>query len=399
MQVDLDEIRKYNAAKVVAIDTETTGLKPGNDEVLSLSVVDVRLNPLFDRLVKPTRRKRWPEAQRVNGIAPSDVANEKTLVERWPELAGYFDGSCLIVGYNVQYDLDMLRASGLRIGDVPAFDVMDAVRELVGRRIKLVNCARAYGYGEFDAHGACEDAKATMYCFLQYMRGTPLDMAAAGVAPSKKKAPHKGADARNHTNVAATGPLAGEVVCITGECQTMTRDALMEYICSKGGTPSNNVTLKTTILVDFGGDSTRKREKAVEYGPRTGIRILSGSQFFTLVSGERVAAPVAQQPVQRVSPRTEPVIAQPSEPSRIAYVQPPESQGASANGGEARPAKRNVVAWIAFYAAALVTFSLAALFATGVVSTPGSSKMVVLGLTVFFGVCFVLSTIGLWRQK
>ena len=51
-------------------DTETAGFYSGWDELLQVSVIDGEGYVLFDRLIKPSRRKKWPYAQRVHGISP-----------------------------------------------------------------------------------------------------------------------------------------------------------------------------------------------------------------------------------------------------------------------------------------------------------------------------------------
>lgn len=54
----------------IVIDTETAGFYSGWDELLQVSVIDGEGYVLFDRLIKPSRRKKWPYAQRVHGISP-----------------------------------------------------------------------------------------------------------------------------------------------------------------------------------------------------------------------------------------------------------------------------------------------------------------------------------------
>ena len=157
-------VQSYDS-HIIVIDTETTGLDPSKDEVLSLSIVDTNGCVLFDSLIKPGFRKRWPNAQEIHGISPADVKNEKSLAEYADELSSFFDGSYLIVGYNVKFDLDMLKASGLKVSGCKSFDVMREYQKFFGERVKLYQCAMAYGYGAFDAHGSLEDAKATAYCF------------------------------------------------------------------------------------------------------------------------------------------------------------------------------------------------------------------------------------------
>ena len=137
--------------------------------MLSLSVVGYGGDVYFDHLIKPQKRKRWPKAQEIHGITPADVKDERTLAEYEGELRRFFDGSFLIVGYNTGFDIGMLKASGLPIGDIKTFDVMKEAAKINGRKMKLVECAETFGYGGFEAHGSLADSKATAYCFKRLM--------------------------------------------------------------------------------------------------------------------------------------------------------------------------------------------------------------------------------------
>lgn len=162
-----DVRERFPKENIVVIDTETTGLDAEKDEVLSLAIVDIDGNVLFDHLIKPQHHKRWPNAEKINGISWQDVKDEKTLEEYADELAPYFRDENLIVGYNVWFDIEMLRTSGLHCSAGNTFDVMKEYANTYssnGRYIKLSSAADRYKY-KFKAHGAAEDAKATAYVF------------------------------------------------------------------------------------------------------------------------------------------------------------------------------------------------------------------------------------------
>lgn len=63
------------------LDTETIGLAAGFDEILQIGLVDEAGNVLLDTLVRPTRRTEWPEAEKIHGITPADVADAPTQAE------------------------------------------------------------------------------------------------------------------------------------------------------------------------------------------------------------------------------------------------------------------------------------------------------------------------------
>lgn len=60
--------------QLLVLDTETTGLNPRRDEVLSLSIIDGEGQAILDERFAATRHRRWDAAQAVHGISPSDVA-------------------------------------------------------------------------------------------------------------------------------------------------------------------------------------------------------------------------------------------------------------------------------------------------------------------------------------
>lgn len=82
---------------------------------------------------------------------------------------------------------------------------------------------------------------------------------------------------------AASGPLAGEAVVVTGTMTgalaALSRNEMNELIERAGGKASGSVSKKTTLLV-AGEKAGSKRAKAEELG----IRILTPEQFATLVA-------------------------------------------------------------------------------------------------------------------
>lgn len=176
--LDISEICRmvtgFPLDKVVVFDTETTGVDTSMDEVLSIAACDGYGNKLISTKVRPVRHSSWPEAQRVNGISPQMVKDAPTIAELRPKLREILLGDVLLVGYNVQFDINMLWSNGV-LDDYPPhdFDVMQQYATVHGsgkkryctyRYSKLSVCAEHYGY-TFHAHDSMEDAMATLLCF------------------------------------------------------------------------------------------------------------------------------------------------------------------------------------------------------------------------------------------
>ena len=168
-------ITSFDAQDVVVFDTETTGVS-GSDEMLSIAIVDAYGNDVFNSLIRPTRKRSWPDAERIHHISPQMVQAAPTANECRDAILGALENK-LVVGYNVDFDLRMLGQSIVDIEDFSptTFDVMKEYAKVHGRRMwedsgrfkysKLFECAEDYGYS-FIAHDAHEDALATAYCFM-----------------------------------------------------------------------------------------------------------------------------------------------------------------------------------------------------------------------------------------
>lgn len=174
--MNIEQLKSLDHRRVLVVDTETTGLKPQlTDEILSLTVLDLDGNVLFDELVRPENRKRWPKAQEVHGITPAMVKDKELLLSYRGQLQEIWDSAELIVGYNVGFDTEFLYEAGIYLKHVPEFDVMREFAPIWGRWDdyhndwrwpKLAQCAKHYGITDFDAHSSRGDAEATRQCFL-----------------------------------------------------------------------------------------------------------------------------------------------------------------------------------------------------------------------------------------
>lgn len=157
-------------ARVLFVDTETTGLNPSVSEILQVALVEadaggheeVLLNRFYD-----VRADRWPEAEKVNGISKSMVEGCPRVTEPFciDEIQRIIDGADILAGYNVGFDIAMLKSAGIRIpSDMAVVDIMREYSEYrdvyVLKRWKLADAAEWAGVtGRF--HDALSDASAT----------------------------------------------------------------------------------------------------------------------------------------------------------------------------------------------------------------------------------------------
>ena len=173
-----------SASKTIIFDTETTGLNPGEDEIIQISIIDGLGNVLINELVHPYWKKSWSEAARVNGITPDRVANAPYPHELIPKVKGIFAAADLLVAYNNQFDLNFLEEWGIQAIGKKQFDVMLAFAREYGewndffcdyKWQKLGTAAAYYGY-HFRAHDSLEDVRATLYIFDQMQHSNKREL-------------------------------------------------------------------------------------------------------------------------------------------------------------------------------------------------------------------------------
>ena len=171
--------RKIDLNKTICFDTETTGLDK-DAEILQLAIVNGAGDSLFNEYIKPKRQTIWPQAEKVHHISPTFVSQCKTIDYYLPIIVEIFKETEVYVGYNLPYDIRMLKQSGVSTDclyrkECRHIDIMKDFAPVFGEKGKnnrykwqnLTTCAAYYNYdwGKDRAHGALADAKATLFCF------------------------------------------------------------------------------------------------------------------------------------------------------------------------------------------------------------------------------------------
>ena len=166
---DLDQLPRPDNGPLlrefVAIDVETTGLRPANQRIIEIGAVRFRDGLEVERfatLVNPG--KRLPKAiVALTGIRDADVADQPEFSAVADELVA-FVGASVIAGHNVGFDLGFLDAELKRSGrQAFANERIDtvglAMKLLPGvRKPSLDRVARSLGLKSRDLHRADVDA-------------------------------------------------------------------------------------------------------------------------------------------------------------------------------------------------------------------------------------------------
>ncbi len=156
---------KISETPIAIVDFETTGLSPGMDRVLEISVA--KLEPgrkpylAFDTLVNP---QRPVAATEIHGITDEDVADAPLFCDIAGDFVDALSG-CVLAAYNVYFDMKFLNYELSRIGvDVlpPHFCLM-YMRPLLdlGCRCNLGQACRDHRIEYNDAHIAAHDVQAS----------------------------------------------------------------------------------------------------------------------------------------------------------------------------------------------------------------------------------------------
>ena len=172
------------------LDTETTGLQYGVHEVIEVGIIKEDLGGVerrFHTLVKPEHLDRAePKALEINGFAKSASRwdDAPLMKELGPHILDFLSG-CVVVGHNVKFDLEMLKAhllaAGVNPGGLPyhAIDTMTLMYEhLVPCGVTSVSLKSArsfFGWPTEGAHTAMKDAEDARRLYHTLMRATPAD--------------------------------------------------------------------------------------------------------------------------------------------------------------------------------------------------------------------------------
>lgn len=178
-----------NKNEILVLDTETTGFL-GNAEVLQVSILDGEGTVLMNEYFRPDHTESWPGAMAVNHITPAMVADKPSIQMRKEEISHLLRHARAVVGYNISFDLKMLRQNGVYVPGpmkLRPIDLMGPFSDRYGKEKnlplnkyghykyrKLITCAGYYGYEEGGWHDSLADTKATLFCFWKMVEDGTL---------------------------------------------------------------------------------------------------------------------------------------------------------------------------------------------------------------------------------
>lgn len=311
-----------------AIDFETAN----NDRGSACSVGLVRVSggrvvERYSSLIRPPRAVDFFSARNtaVHGITAADVADAPRWEKVHQDIVDFCDGSPL-VAHNAAFDVGVLRRACAHSGMAhPEWDYVCTLA--LSRRTwghladhKLPTVCAHIGHTLSAHHRADADAEAAAQVLLAAMahygttsllelsgasglalshlpagRTTGVPEVAAAAVGGQDRFSRWQSQARAVLPGAApeadpAGPLFGQVVCVSGELESMDKTEAWKRVAEAGGHPAKNVTKKTHVLVagrnDHGGKSAKQRQAEAYAAQGQVIRVVDEARFLALLGLE-----------------------------------------------------------------------------------------------------------------
>ena len=129
----------YRGDEVVVLDTETTGMNPKRDEILSIGAVKVRQNRIllsdaFEAWLEP-KGTISEESIKIHGIRRIDIEHGEPPERVIPRLLD-FVGNRPVVGYYIRFDQRMLSAYTRRLLGIELPNELIELSEMYYRRYR-----------------------------------------------------------------------------------------------------------------------------------------------------------------------------------------------------------------------------------------------------------------------
>lgn len=174
--------------RVIFLDTETTGLSPQHDRIITLAMIRMDLDGAkigdfsgeYIHIVCNPERRVSPHARQVNGFEDQLLRHQEPLANYIGLVEAAIAGTDLLVGHNVSFDLSFVNAELGRAGRPqvfpPTFCTMKTWRERIGGSAALDAAIGRIGLQRHAAmHSALEDAWLAAHLFFWFEQGSSVD--------------------------------------------------------------------------------------------------------------------------------------------------------------------------------------------------------------------------------
>lgn len=293
-------------SEYVVIDIETTGLSTDFDEIIevgALKVVDGSVTDSFCEYVHPTEPIPY-FVTALTGITDEDLKDARPVEDVLPDYVRFI-GDSIVLGQNVNFDVNFIYDFGEPLGITFTNDYIDTMR--LSRRLhpefkhhRLKDLVERYDVGDFERHRALGDCQATFEIFKALQQDILAEHGSfdAFIEYCKPK-PNRRLDISNIAptcdDIDPSHPLYGRICVFTGKLERMLRKDAMQLVVNLGGEIGDSVTKKTNYLIlgnndycstikDGKSSKQKKAEKFMAEG--YDISIMPESVFYDLVIEE-----------------------------------------------------------------------------------------------------------------
>ena len=158
----------------VVIDIETTGLKPETNEIIEIGAIkvkDMKVIDTFQTLIKPTIQIPY-FITNFTGISNGMVFRAPSVQEVLPKFYE-FTGTDVIVGHNVNFDINFIYEAMMREFGIPLtndfVDTLKIARKLLKaiENHKLETLARYFNVDTSNNHRALKDCEMTLAVYKE----------------------------------------------------------------------------------------------------------------------------------------------------------------------------------------------------------------------------------------
>lgn len=337
----------------ICIDVETTGLDPVSDEIIEVAALHVRGGEVcgrFSSLVRPLRshavlpfgaipKMGYDDFAGVPQDFSDDYYRENLISDSVEQLTGItngmlrnapsgdtvipqfydFIGNHLLVGHNVNFDINFLYDSCRRCGLILENNYVDTMRlsrKLLPRlkRHRLSDLAAHLGIEQDTAHRAESDAFTTVKC-LEAMKSLVLETqtvpdfvnrfptstradSARQLGRIQEQKHFRPCDLISPDAADPSHPLCGKCVVFTGELGISRRDAA-QMAANVGAVVKTDVSRKTDFLVvgqqdlslvgSSGISVKEKKARELNNSGKGNIQLLSEQEFVKLANAQKEA--------------------------------------------------------------------------------------------------------------
>lgn len=295
----------------IVLDIETTGYLPEWDHIIEVGAIKYDHGveiARFSSLVQPPSVDGEyidPYITELTGITNEMLASAPAIENILPELYDFL-GSSIIIGHNVNFDINFLYDNFEEILEKPlSNDFIDTMR--LSRNLhpeekhhRLSDLCERYALDYSSAHRSIKDCELTFSCYnklLSEINDTFDNF--DSFLQSRIKHSSQGVKAKDihseKTEFDITHPLYGKVCVFTGTLEKLLRKEAMQLVANLGGINGDSVTKKTNYLIlgnndycktlkDGKSSKQKKAEKLKLEG--NDIEILPETVFYELLESE-----------------------------------------------------------------------------------------------------------------